>query len=75
MAHVTVHPPSLPSPPCGFALYRTTPDDPGVLVLITFLDGEHVAAISEDEDEGEVVPVAWMVGEFEPVSRPDRALP
>lgn len=64
MAHETRRPSRLPNPPCGFARYCATPDDPGVLVEVTFHEGTHVAVISEGEDVGEVVPVAGMAGRF-----------
>jgi hypothetical protein len=62
----TRRPSSLPNPPCGLARYCATPDDPGVLVCVTFHDGEHVAEIREGEDAGEVVPVEGMPGVFAP---------
>jgi hypothetical protein len=48
------------------ASYRSTPDDPGVKVMITFIEGDHVVEILEGEDAGEIVPVAGMPGAFVP---------
>lgn len=59
-------PSRLPDPPCGKALYRATPDDPGQLVEVTFEDGVHLATVLDGEDVGEVVPVAGMSGTFGP---------
>jgi hypothetical protein len=57
----------LPDPPCGFARYCATPDDPGVLVCVTFIEGDHVVEIMEGEDRGEIVPIEkGMPGVFVP---------
>lgn len=60
---------SLPNPPCGMARYCSTAEDSGVLVCITFIEGDHVVEIMEGEDVGEIVPVAQMDGVFVPVQR------
>ena len=65
MAYVTRLPSRMPDPPCGDAIYRATPDDPGVRVQITFIEGVHTAIIMEGEDAGEEVPVRGMVGTFQ----------
>lgn len=62
----TRRPSSLPNPPCGFARYCATPDDPGVLVCVTFILGDHVAEVMEGEGRGEIVPVKGMPGVFVP---------
>lgn len=64
MAHEIRRPSRLPDPCCGRRLYRVGVDDPGVLVDVTFEEGEQVAYVAEGEDAGLVLPVATMDGEF-----------
>jgi len=50
----TRRPSRLPNPPCGMASYCSTPEDPGVLCCVTFVEGDQVAEIMEGEDVGVV---------------------
>jgi hypothetical protein len=61
----TRRPSRLPSPACGVFLYRSSQEDPGQLVAVTFEEGQQVAQVVDGEDAGEVLLVAEMGGAFE----------
>jgi hypothetical protein len=64
VAHETRVPSRLPDPSCGLQVFRSNPEDPGQLMLVTYHFGRQVAIVADGEDEGEELPVAQMQGEF-----------
>lgn len=64
MGYETVRPSRLPDPACGLRLYRSAPQDPGQLMMVTYHEGIQVAIVADGEDAGLELLVADMDGQF-----------
>lgn len=53
----------------GPYLWRSNPEDPGVLVMVTYEEGTAVAYVQDGEDAGEVLNVKDMGGTFTPARK------
>jgi hypothetical protein len=55
--------------PCATAIYRQSPDSPGVLVGLTWRDGVNMAIVAEGERKGETFRVQGTPGTYGPVPK------